>query len=175
MYKSSSATDLDSCKLTGSCAAYPISSMHGSSGRRGNSDMKATGLTPFTVQPQSTVVSQGDDNSYESQVDLSSVQCIDCSAVDQDTFMKECIVDKNVGVALMRFSQCNKKANRHIDQNSGSAQIERRSERDGVSHNLTNTANIDSSEGVMSGARAAHEDPSGHLSAPRRPLQGSPL
>ena len=118
---------------------------------------------------------RGDENAYNTQVDLSSVECIDCSAVDRDTFMKECVVDKNVGVALMRFSQCNTKANRHIDQNSGSAQIDSQSERDGVSHNLTNTANIDSSEGVMSGARAAHEDPSGHLSAPRRRKEGSPL
>jgi hypothetical protein len=154
------------CQLDGSCDSsaydpklytgsdYGSASMYGSSARRGNTDMKDTGIVPFTVQPSREVVTAGDGNDYEgqykSQVDLSGVECVDCSAVDKDTFLEKCVLDKNVGYALMRFAQCNNKANRHVNQNSGSRQIEKEGERDGAAHNLTNPNNTDSSEGTNS-------------------------
>jgi len=127
--------------------------MHASGARRGFVDKKQTGIQGFSVQPRFTVVNDGSvvaRDQYDSQLDLRDVECTDCSTVDQATFMEKCVTDKNVGVALLRFSQCNLKANRHVNLDAGSRQIESVGERDGASHNLTNADNVDSSRGTNS-------------------------
>jgi hypothetical protein len=149
------------------------SNMHASSARRGNSDLRDTGIVPFTVQPNYEVMAAGDPAAmdvYQQQVDLSKVQCVDCSRVSHEEFMSKCVMDMNVGLALLNFSQCNLKANRHVNQDAGARQIDRTDERVRATVNLTNQNMTDSSRGGpddITGATgtiyASRMDPAGML------------
>lgn len=63
--------------------------------------------------------------------------CIDCSTVDQNTFMTQCVRDSNVGAATLRLAPCSLKANRDVNQDQGSRQPERVSTRENTIFNLT--------------------------------------
>ena len=169
------------CMMTGSSAApTPLAgsrALFASSSRRGNTDMKNTGIVPFSVQPTNTIVSGGDGDMFNGvkTQNIQGIECTDCSAVGENEFMSKCVVDSNLSSALMRFSACQTGANRRIDQNAGSRQIDSTSQRDGTQHNLTNPGNIDSSEGPAGSAAAfgssalfASRDPAGGLSSAER-------
>jgi hypothetical protein len=166
------------CMMTGSCAGPTALSGSGalfsSTSRRGNNDMSNTGIVPFSVIPQKSVVSAGDGelfNGIKTQNIQDPSQCTDCSAVGEDEFMAKCVVDSNLSSALLKFSGCMTGANRRIDQDAGSRQINSVSQRDNTQYNLTNPANVDSSEGPASGSSAAYgssalfasRDPAGDL------------
>lgn len=63
--------------------------------------------------------------------------CFDCSAVDQETFMKQCARDSNVASATRRLASCSTRANRDVNQDQGSRQPERVSTRENTVFNLT--------------------------------------
>jgi hypothetical protein len=63
--------------------------------------------------------------------------CIDCSKVDQATFMKQCVRDSNIGAATLKLAPCSVKANRSVSQDQGSRQPERISTRENTIFNLT--------------------------------------
>lgn len=174
------------CQLTGSGAApAPLAgsrSLFVSTSRRGNTDMRNTGIVPFSVT-RSTVVSQGDGDAYNSTKvpkDISAIDCTDCSAVGEAEFMQKCVIDSNLSSALMRFSDCQTSANRRINQDAGSRQIDSQSQRDGSQHNLTSTKTTDSSlagSGAMYRSRAlfSSRDPSGGLGSADQQSGANPL
>ena len=174
------------CQLTGSGAApAPLAgsrSLFVSTSRRGNTDMRNTGIVPFSVT-RSTVVNAGDGNAYNSMQapkDISAIDCTDCSAVGEDEFMQKCVIDSNLSSALMRFSDCQTSANRRINQDAGSRQIDSQSQRDGTQHNLTSTKTPDSSlagSGAMYRSRAlfSSRDPAGGLGSAEQQNNANPL
>ena len=165
------------CMMTGSSAGpTPLagsSALFASSSRRGNNDLKNTGIVPFSVLPSNSVVSAGDGDMFNGvqKQNVQDLECTDCSAVGEDEFMAKCVADSNLSTALLRFSSCQSGANRRINQDAGSRQIQSSSQRDGTQYNLTNPTNVDSSDDLKtSGATAfpssalyGSRDPAGEL------------
>jgi hypothetical protein len=67
--------------------------------------------------------------------------CVDCSTVDQATFMQKCARDSNVGSATLRLAPCSLKANRDVNQDQGNRQPDIIASRLNVAYNLTDAAN----------------------------------
>jgi hypothetical protein len=141
-----------------------------SSARRGP-DLTQTGIQSYSVFPNAP-----SDKEFTTQFDVSS-SFVDCSNVDQATFNKECVRDRNVGYASLRFAQCGLKANRQINQDNGSRQTDKLDQRESLAYNLTNpSANQRYTTEVMSASSAAStmsRDPLGSAITPATPLYGA--
>jgi hypothetical protein len=140
------------------------------SGARRGLDLTQTGIQSYSVLPNAPV-----DNEFTSQFDVTS-SCLDCSNVDQATFNKECVRDRNVGYASLRFAQCGLKANRQINQDNGSRQTDKLDQRESLAYNLTNpSANQKYTTEVMAPSSAStmsSRDPLGSVT-PATPLFGA--
>lgn len=92
--------------------------------------------------------------------------CIDCSTVDQSTFMTQCVRDSNVGAATLRLAPCSVKANRDVNQDQGSRQPERVSTRENTIFNLTNANYAATNTAALVPAQAANKTMLVHTGAP---------
>ena len=73
---------------------------------------------------------------------------------------------------LDKFAQCAVKSGRHLNQDSGSRQIESQSQRDSSSYNLTNVSNTDSTQGTNSAPRAGAMYGNGSMFGARKDVSG---
>lgn len=125
------------------------------------------GAEMFTIsadqdQPENTTIYSQDqakrintpflDANPNMQVNIQDV-CVDCSMVDENTFRARCTGDSNVAVAIIKFAKCgaphNTSGTRDIRLDQGTRQTDSTSERDPlIQYNMTNTSNIDSSQGT---------------------------
>ena len=145
----------------------PSSARMAPSGARRGVDLMQTGIQSYSVLPNAAV-----DDEFTTQFDVTS-SCLDCSNVDQATFNKECVRDRNVGYASMRFAQCGLKANRQINQDNGSRQTDKLDQRESLAYNLTNpSANQKYTTEVMTPSSASSRDPLGSVT-PATPLFGA--
>lgn len=140
------------CSLTGSCSLKPASMYRSRDAQSAGSSANlatGTGVQPFNVLPYTSSVSYD----AEGQV-VPDLSCVNCSDVDQDTFNRQCIADANLGAARMRYAACAGQRG-HFDINNGNRRIDNIDSRTGVQRNLTNVANVDSSEGKPVTVRSA--------------------
>jgi hypothetical protein len=106
------------------------------SGARANENM--SGSVPFSVLKTEDIAVDPDFAVESLNADEA---CVDCSTVDQATFMQKCVRDSNIGAATLRIAPCSLKANREVQQDNGSRQIDIVASRLNVAYNLTDAAN----------------------------------
>jgi len=106
------------------------------SGARSNENMNGS-VSFSTLKPQDVPV----DADFQVESLAAEGTCVDCSTVDQATFMSKCARDSNIASATLRLAPCSVKANRDVNQDQGNRQPDIIASRLNVAFNLTDAAN----------------------------------
>ena len=165
------ATKKLQCLLTGgaNCNQYNggASAMYASSvgARRGNMDepvlfsIKADEQTYRDAPKDSSFYLARDeqprtllDNKNPPELRIQE-KCMNCSTVDQNTFLTQCTGDTNVSTAMLKFAKCGAPnittGTREVNQDQGNRQITSMSQRGAENYNLTDPSKgVDSTQGT---------------------------